>query len=803
MSKSRNRIECVGVDGEGYSHGSVYSYMACASTKGTVSTIENLRGIATHQALDFILNLPRTINGSRVIPFGFSLGYDYTKILQDLPDRDLWLLARPEERNQEIGPPLPVYFTGGGTRYALNMLGSRLSIQRMFGHLKECDDLECEGCKAGPKTVLWDVFKFFQSSFVKACLDWEVISSSEFEILSEMKKKRPEFAKPRSETDPEWLEIKSYCQLECAKMADLATRLLNAHEEAGLVLKQYFGAGSTGAAMLDKMGAKKFIRRMVLSNTTDETKTEQKTKSKASLPSTKTSLPSTKSSLPSTETNPKTSYGKVVWRRIEYDEALRYAMACAFFGGRFEIRQYGPIPQKCWSYDISSAYPYAFTFLPCLVHGKWRYIKAETCGTTSDNSTTSTSGNSSTIGTSIEEEIEKAQTAIVRYRLPWISQIGKVKDESSRLSWGPFPFRMGRGLSPFCNEGDIIFPVTSGGGWICRDEYLAGREFAKNVHANEAWIYETDCDCKVLRGLMPENYRLRCRWGKEGKGQVAKLGQNSCYGKCAQTKGKLPPYQEFVWASMTTASCRAQLLRAMKTNIDGIVLLATDGIISTNKLNLETPRDTGTYDTIDIKSDKKKPLGGWEEKELPNGVFLIRPGIAFPLGTEKLDEKGQKKAEGEFKARGIGKHVLRTMRETVLDSWETKGPEDLITEKQLFFGMKSQVHMTPKGLVKRTERYGRFGMQPQVISYKPTPKRPGIDKDAIRDIGGGKNHSISSTTRPTRFLTWALAEERISIPYGPILGKPKTVSPLLAELLKEKQLSEDQADSTEDDTREF
>lgn len=740
------KIRCLGIDGEGYNHGSVYAYMACASTSDTVSTLENLRGIKTHQALDFLLDLPK-----QYLKFGFSMGYDYTKILQDLENKDLWLLCRPEERTGEDGPPTPVYFSGGGSRYELNLLGGRLSIRRMDGHDPRCADPECLGCRPGPRTILWDIFKFFQSSFVKACLDWAVISPDDFELLSEMKKKRPEFAKPRNETDREWLEIKEYCQLECRKMAELAEKLIQAHDEAGLKLKQYYGAGSTGAAMLDKMNARKFIRHLVLPE-------------RSLTPSERSLTPSKGSLTPSKTIQKRLSLNKPIWKRIEYEPDLLRAIACAFFGGRFEISEYGPIPVPCHSYDISSAYPYAFTFLPCLVHGHWRKLKAER-------------------NVSLHLAIERAQVAIVRYELPWVRGIGKVVDETSKMLWGPFPFRVDRGSEPLCSEGDIVFPVTSGGGWVCQEEYLAGCFFAPNVVATEAWIYETKCDCKVLREVMPGNYKLRCSWGKEGKGQVAKLGQNSCYGKAAQTKGKMPPYQEFVWALLTTGSCRAQLLRAMTQAKEHIRLLATDGIISTKELKMETPRDTGTYDTIDIKSGKKKPLGGWEHKVLQDGVFLIRPGIAFPLGTEKLDEKAQKKAEAEFKARGIGKHVLMNLRKQVTESWYERGPGDHHTEKQMFFGMKSCVYSTPTGMIKRSDRYGKFGMQDQVISYKPTPKRP-----AVQD---------------GRFLTWAFGPKRMSIPYGPILGEPKTITPLMKAILAERAIHEDQDDSPDLDIREF
>ena len=43
------------------------------------------------------------------------------------------------------------------------------------------------------------------------------------------------------------------------------------------------------------------------------------------------------------------------------------AIARAFFGGRFENAKVGPVREALWNYDISSAYPYQMTFLPCSV----------------------------------------------------------------------------------------------------------------------------------------------------------------------------------------------------------------------------------------------------------------------------------------------------------------------------------------------------------------------------------------------------------------------------------------------------
>jgi hypothetical protein len=705
---------CLGVDGEGFEAGSVYGYMACASAKGLVSSAENVQGngLSTWQCLEFLLDLPK-----KPIKFGFSLGYDYTKILADLDNETLWKLCRPEERLGKKGPPMPVWWQGNQTQYGLNLLGNRLTVMRLDAHRPDCVGGACIGCKVTRQVILWDVFKFFQSSFITACKAWGVIDEAQYKLLKVMKGKRPDFARPKSENDEEWLEIKRYCVLECQKMAELAQRLLTAHDEAGLKLKQYFGAGSTGAAMLERMKAKSYIR-------------------------VKRIDPVTK---------------KVSWRRPLYDPYLQDAIARAFFGGRFEISRRGPVRERCWSYDISSAYPYAFTFLPCLVHGSWEYHNWSS---------------------GLLQSVKQATAALVQYRLPYHSgiKLHHYKDWTSDLPWGPFPFRTGEKLD-LLGKGNIVFPVTSGGGWLWRDEFLAGYENYPNVVATAAWIYNTHCKCRVLRDVMPLNYRTRVQWGKEGKGIVSKLGQNSCYGKTAQTKGRNPPFQEFVWAGITTSNCRAQLTKAiaMACSPKSILMLATDGIVSTERLTLEKPRDTGT-------SDLPKPLGGWEEKELEEGLFLIRPGIAFPLKSYTQEQIDKEEDEKETKARGVGKAVLKTLRQTVLQSWEERGPETLQVPRPMFFGMKSQARRVGNEKsgyeYRRSERFGRFADQDQSISFNPLPKRPCIDSNE-------------------RFMTHALPQECLSDVYGPILGKPKVISDHLKTILEEKELEQEQPDADE------
>jgi hypothetical protein len=716
--------DILGVDGEGFEHGSVYAYMAASSKTHEVSTVERIqgKGLSTVQCLDFLLDLPK-----KPLKFGFSLGYDYTKILADLDNESLWLLNHVEERMAKAGPPRPIVWwpknwQAGDCVYEINLLSSRLAVRRLEGHKADCDDLRCKSCKAVARTVIWDCFKFFQTSFIKACLDWGVISKEEYEILARMKGMRSEFKRPKSENDPEWLEVKMYCGLECRKMADLAERLLQAHTDAGLKLTQYFGAGSTGAAMLDKMNARQFIRE-------EFHPTDKKTGKQVA---------------------------KAVWLAIQYQPALLNAIACSFFGGRFEISRVGPYIGTVWSYDISSAYPYAFTFLPCLSHGKWERRSYHA---------------------GLQGEIERASAAIVRYELPYVRGLGRInragwgepwmgehRGESDR-SWGPLPFRD--------QNGNIIYPVTSGGGWIHKSEFLTAQKHYPNVKLIEAWVYNTPCSCRVLRDVMPENYKLRCSWGKEGKGQVAKLGQNACYGKTAQSKGKNPPYQSFIWAGMTTASCRSQVLEAiaLASAPENIITIATDGIMSTERLTLPPPDDTGTYDTLDIKSGKKKPLGGWEEKEVPAGMMLIRPGIVFSFGDDFK----------ETKARGIGKSVLDSRCGEVMNSWYTRGEVDLEVRKSLFFGMKGQLDRVPRPdggyEYRRRKTYGTFGEVVQKISYFAHPKRP-----------------VGTLPGTQRYRTWALEPNKTSQPYKAILGEEGGLSDEMRVLRQEKFEDMDQPD---------
>jgi hypothetical protein len=366
---------------------------------------------------------------------------------------------------------------------------------------------------------------------------------------------------------------------------------------------------------------------------------------------------------------------------------MQVPVASGFFGGRFENRVCGPVDGLVHSYDISSAYPYQLFSLPCLACGTWeRSISRKAVST--------------------------ATAALVKYSFT----------PRSCVHWGPLPFR--------CPDGSIVFPSSSDGGWVWRSEFEAAERHWKGVNFHEAWVYKTECNHRPFETIA-HIYRERLKLGKEGPGIVLKLGANSCYGKLAQSVGVSRPFRSMIWAGMVTSGTRAQLLDAIGShkNRANCLMLATDGIYTKEKLTMPEPIETGTR--IPVWNEKKqaneyKPLGGWEHKEVPNGVFAARPGIYFPLNP--TDEEMEK-----FRARGIGRKQLYANFRKIEAAYESQDQTVKIDEVIRFHGAKSSIHQTrdeagnPRFV--RSERYGQWRPRPIEMSFSPLPKREAILPD--------------------------------------------------------------------------
>jgi len=561
--------------------------------------------------------------------FGYAFVYDLTKILTDLPNKTLHFLFHEERRarvhRNATGGWRITYTPVRWKTYKLNFMNRRLSVER---HDRNCAHFtilriskqgpiwnKCD-CKNVRRCTIWDIFRFFGEKFTEALLKWGVGDKDRIKVMAEMKEKRGK--------EGVWdklppAEIEAYCQEECKYLAQLGRKLLTAHLEADLKLTQYYGAGSTAAALLTKMDVLRY--------------------------------------------------------RGDVPDKMQKPLACAFFGGRFENSVIGPIKGPVYNYDISSAYPYQATLLPCLLCGRWEFVNDGT----------------------MLERIRSSTLALINW------QFG-VKHRKN-AAWGMFPVRN--------VDGTIAFPLSGEGGWTWKQEYLAATVLDPNVGCKGVWIYETDCAHRPFR-ILPDVYRERVRWGKDARGIVLKLGPNSVYGKLAQSRGLNSPFQSWIWAGNITSGCRAQLLDALRVCRDpwNVLMFATDGVWSREKLVLPAPCDTGT-------GDLEKPLGGWEEKLFPRGVFAVRPGIYFPLSPTTDEIK-------EVRARGLGKRILYERHADIACAYQARKTEVEVAGVERFIGAKSAISWNGKETYKRSPDYGEWITQPISVGFHPAPKRRSV-----------------------------------------------------------------------------
>lgn len=657
---SINAQPFVGVDGEGQNVGPVlpdgtragphhYTYIAAVDEHGELRGDLSAKALgvtylSTQRVLDWMLGLgvPRI--------FGYSAGYDLTKILADIPAEIRWRLVRPDKREYEMET------SSGKTRtqhraefwfgFKLNYMKRRFSVQRAERVVVE---LPGKGRKkprkkkvwkgVGPTLVFWDVFGFFQARFTLTLEDWKMLEKRDLAKMDAMKQDRGGDGWQDTE------EVRDYCRTECHALARLCRKLVESGEAVGLTITQFYGAGSVAGALMKKLEVKKYM------------------------------------AVPPPE--------------------MHRAMMCGFVGGRFEFSAVGPIAGPVITDDISSAYPYQLTFLPCLACGKWEHVRADGPGGKKE----------------LARRIAKARLALVHARV----------HRTHQDAWGVFPWR--------APNGTIVWPLKNAGTWIWKEEYEAGARLA-DVAPSEAWVYETACDHKPFEKL-PELYVERIRIGKEGPGILLKLAMNSCYGRCAQSLGSNPPYQNWVFAGMITSGTRAQLLRSLEHVREpwDVLGFATDAVFSKVPLDLPTPKDTGTAVCHDPDGKEvRKPLGGWERKIHKRGMFLMRPGVYFPLEPTEKDLESKL-----IKARGMSGRVLLKNAEKILAHWKKYGTTEPVTVEGLrrFVGLASGVTKYGDRPAVESESYGEWVDYPTDVSLAPRPKRFGV-ASAASSPGGAQ-----------------------------------------------------------------
>ncbi len=168
-------------------------------------------GLHTIACLEFLLQAPKPS-----IQVCFGLGYDVNNWLRDLPRaalERLWSTQICHWRDYKIEWVPKCWFIVSHT--------------------------------SGRTAKVYEVFGFFQSSFVKALEAWGIGAPEE---IRRMKGERGSFRRADIEA------VTTYCMGECDYLVELMDKLRDACAEAGMMPSSWHGAGAAAAAMLKAHG---------------------------------------------------------------------------------------------------------------------------------------------------------------------------------------------------------------------------------------------------------------------------------------------------------------------------------------------------------------------------------------------------------------------------------------------------------------------------------------------------------------------------------------------------------------------
>lgn len=519
---------------------------------------------------------------------GFFLGYDFSQWLKTLPAGKGDLLFHPNgiqkrmPKNPELRYPFPVRYGG----WEFDFLGMKRFKLRPF--VKKSMWPQCQVDHKTPELVeicatgahnrhpyQWmyinDSGAFFQTSLMNAInpKKWKpgtaVVTDAEQQILQEGKDNRSDAQFNDDHVDDPSCTCKACMQrynvLENSVLARLMGTVNRGFVADGIRLRtdQWYGPGQAAQAWLRNIGCPtgEQVREVV-----------------------------------------------PVWA-IE-------AARMSYYGGWFETFVNGVIPGTSYAYDINSAYPYAISTLPCLLHGKWTH------------------------GTGTPGKLKRGNYRLINAR--------------------------------FAGRSDYIgtMPHRDMNGGISRPRYTAGWHWEHEVAAAKAartvssvdveeWVEYEPCSCPPPLRAIKELYQGRLDVGKESpSGKSKKLVYNSAYGKMAQSIG-MPKFSNSIYASLITSHCRTMILRAIATHPDkakAVAMIATDGIV------FLSPHPK-------LPVDKEK-LGAWDHSEHQN-LSILMPGLYW---DDKSREAIRTGGNLTLKSRGVSGKYLAPFIDTFDQQWK-------------------------------------------------------------------------------------------------------------------------------------
>lgn len=564
----------VAIDSEGFSFGDLISedgknfrqhktfLWGAGDKEGECDFLYNGGALGTEQICEWLLKLPKLFGPSIFVSFAF--GYDAAQLVADLPYEKVWELqkGRPFDKPEvEKNSNRVVFWKNYGFQF---LKGKKLCIYKFppAGPYKDTK----YGRRLCPleKIMIYDVFGFYQSSFIKAATSMPgAITPDELALISSGKKQRAEFRLEDAEF------IKRYTTAELVVLSRMMTLLRDAMKREDIKLRTWYGAGSIAQALLKREGVKEHYPEIAVNDAPKEQ----------------------------------------MWAHH------------AFFGGRIELIKQGNTNNVLHQYDIASAYPAICRELPSMRDGTW----------TSERSPS-------------------------RARIMAVSALSIVHVQTRELPNAPFyplPYRL--------PSGSILFPREVNGYYMVR-EVRAALLWAEKFNCVENFSFPemlvfTPGDPGKPFAFVQKLFDYRKSLKKTDITQIViKLGINALYGKQAQGVGgtpeRAPIYCNPWYAAAITAGTRARLLEAALTAPNAIVMLATDGIVSTRELPLDVPAE--------------KTLGAWEHGKSNFGGTFVQSGVySFDDGVGNSVSKSR-----GFRPHGLDLTIGDLIRREIPQRWQ-------------------------------------------------------------------------------------------------------------------------------------
>lgn len=227
----------IALDGEGREYNGEHVYNLLAASDG--SYVRNDTGLTTEECFEYLLTLKQRHEDATFVSFYFS--YDVNMMLGGLSPSLI-------ERLREKGRCYAYDDNQDNQGYKIEY-HPRKQFTLSIGH-DETDAYNRRKFSTDCRVQIWDVFGFFQASFVNSLQQFGIGTEEEIASLTAMKAERGHLE------DFNFEEVLEYNALECRLLVALMKQLDTSLKTAGIELITWNGAGAVAASLLTKYDIK-------------------------------------------------------------------------------------------------------------------------------------------------------------------------------------------------------------------------------------------------------------------------------------------------------------------------------------------------------------------------------------------------------------------------------------------------------------------------------------------------------------------------------------------------------------------